>query len=70
MSALAEASIFARRIAPKGARSWSRALPTLEVSIFDLFLFVVLVRTVLCSVFHTCFRDIFHAWCDRRVGGP
>ena len=31
MSALAEASLFARRIAPKGARSWSRALPSLEV---------------------------------------
>ena len=31
MSALAEASIFARRMAPKGARNWSRALPQLEV---------------------------------------
>jgi len=33
MSALAEASLFARRIAPKGARSWSRALPSLETPV-------------------------------------
>lgn len=46
MSALAEASLFARRIAPKGARSWSRALPQLEVrkNGFDEFL----------QCFHTC----------------
>lgn len=30
MSALAEASVFVRRMAPKGARHWSRALPSLE----------------------------------------
>jgi hypothetical protein len=32
MSALAEASVFMRRMVPKGARNWSRALPSLEVS--------------------------------------
>jgi hypothetical protein len=32
MSALAETSVLLRRMTPKGARSWSRALPSLEVS--------------------------------------
>ena len=48
MSALAEASLFARRIAPKGARNWSRALPQLEVrNRMQCFAFIRACRTVL-----------------------